>query len=479
VEQGLRDSESRLRHNQELLQAVIDNSTAVIYVKDVEGRYLLVNRRYQELFHVSQDWLIGKTDYDVFPKEIADAFRAVDQQVLAASVPLQMEEVAPHDDGPHTYISTKCRLRDADGHSYAICGISTDITERKRADDQFRLALEAAPTGMLMVDKDGLIALVNEQIEQLFKYTREELIGTPVERLVPERFRQQHPVFRSAYFAAPKTRAMGRGRDLYGLRKDGTEMPIEIALNPFSTSQGLFVLSSIADISERKRSTEQLRERTEALTASLSERDVLLQEIHHRVKNNLQIISSLINMQARKIGVGPQQDQLKDCKTRIDAIAMIHEQLYQSRDYARVPFSEYVRNLVNNIVHAANVSADRIAVKMEIEQVALTVDKAIPCGLILNELMTNALKHAFPDGRVGTVRVELSVVEDGSVRLAVSDDGIGMPEHETAVMQTSIGMVLITTLTEQLQGRLTISRQNGTSLLVEFPTSPPMHQSKQ
>jgi two-component sensor histidine kinase len=184
-------------------------------------------------------------------------------------------------------------------------------------------------------------------------------------------------------------------------------------------------------------------------------------------------------MQARKIGVGPQQDQLKDCKTRIDAIAMIHEQLYQSRDYARVPFSEYVRNLVNNIVHAANVSADRIAVKMEIEQVALTVDKAIPCGLILNELMTNALKHAFPDGRVGTVRVELSVVEDGSVRLAVSDDGIGMPEHETAVMQTSIGMVLITTLTEQLQGRLTISRQNGTSLLVEFPTSPPMHQSKQ
>jgi two-component sensor histidine kinase len=132
---------------------------------------------------------------------------------------------------------------------------------------------------------------------------------------------------------------------------------------------------------------------------------------------------------------------------------------------------------VKNIVHAANVSADRIAVKMEIEQVALTVDKAIPCGLILNELMTNALKHAFPDGRVGTVRVELSVVEDGSVRLAVSDDGVGMPERETAVMQTSIGMVLITTLTEQLQGRLTVSRQNGTSLLVEFPTSPPTHRS--
>lgn len=349
VEQGLRESESSLRKSQELLQAIIDNSTAVIYVKDVAGRFLLVNRRFEELFHVSQDWLIGKTDYDVFPKESADAFCAVDQQVLTTATPLQIEEVAPHDDGPHTYISTKCQLRDADGQSYAICGISTDITERKH-------------------------------------------------------------------------------------------------------------------------STEQLRERTAALTASLAERDVLLQEIHHRVKNNLQIISSLINMQARKLGIGAQQDQLKDCKTRVDAIALIHEQLYQSSDYARIPFSDYVKSLVNNILHAADSSVDRIAVQMQIEQVALSVDKAIPCGLILNELMTNALKHAFPDGRRGTIRVELRLVENGAARLVVSDDGIGMPEREAVAMHASIGMVLITTLTEQMEGHLTISRQNGTSLCVEFPT---------
>jgi PAS domain S-box-containing protein len=128
------DADHTERSSQQLLQAVIDNSTAVVYVKDLSGRYLLVNRRYEEIFRLSRGWIVGKTDYEVFSKENAAAFRAVDEQVLAAGGAVELEEVAPLDDGPHTYISSKCPLYDSEGKVYALCGISTDITERLRGE---------------------------------------------------------------------------------------------------------------------------------------------------------------------------------------------------------------------------------------------------------------------------------------------------------------------------------------------------------
>ena len=128
-----RRAAEELRESQQLLQAIIDNSAAVIYVKDLQGRYLLINRRYSELFHISNEAIVGKSDHELFPQQAADAFRAMDQRVAAADVPLTAEEVVPHDDGPHTYVSVKCPLRDRDGRVYGVFGISTDITDRKHA----------------------------------------------------------------------------------------------------------------------------------------------------------------------------------------------------------------------------------------------------------------------------------------------------------------------------------------------------------
>ncbi len=129
-----RRAEEAVRSGERLLQAIIDNSTAVVYVKDVAYRYLLVNRRFEELFHLSREWVVGKTDYDIFPKDTAEAFRAVDERVLNGGVAMELEEVAPLDDGPHTYVSSKCPLYDSEGKLYGLCGISTDITERKRSE---------------------------------------------------------------------------------------------------------------------------------------------------------------------------------------------------------------------------------------------------------------------------------------------------------------------------------------------------------
>jgi two-component system, sensor histidine kinase PdtaS len=334
---------------------------------------------------------------------------------------------------------------------------------------QFRLALEAAPTGMLMVDSLGRIAFVNSQVEKLFGYSRHELIGMPVELLVPGRFRARHPEFRDSFLASPQARAMGGGRELYALRKDGTELPVEIGLTPLKTSSGMLVLSSIVDVTERKRSVVALRERTEELSARLKERDVLLQEIHHRVKNTLQVISSLISMQIRKLDSNVAVDELRECKTRVEAIGLIHAALYQSRDYARVPFSDYARQLAANVLHASD-ALGRIELVTDMDKISLAVDKAIPCGLILNEAITNATR-SYADGRRGKIKVSLKRADAHRIRLAVSHDGPGIQSSDSHARQGSMGWQLITTLSEQLEGELKVVPGESTTVQVEFPVS--------
>jgi PAS domain S-box-containing protein len=366
--------------------------------------------------------------------------------------------------------------REGAGLAARILGVTFDITERKLATEQFRLALEAAPTGMLMLNQAGSIVLVNAQIEAVFGYDRDELLGKPLEMLVPERFRAHHPGLRQGFFGDPKTRVMGAGRELYGLRKDGTEVPIEIGLNPLQTSEGHFVLSSIADITDRKRATRALRtvnteleQLVRARTLELKERESLLQEVHHRVKNNLQVISSLINMQIRGLKDESSRAALRDCQSRVMTMAQIHGMLYQSADYSRVPFAKYARDLTTRVVSASGTSSSNVTLHFDLEEVLLPVSQAIPCGLILNELIANSLKHAFPNAADGTIRVEFRRAPDESVILAVGDDGIGISGPLDLENLGSLGGQLVMTLVEQLEGRLEIIHRPGSTFKISFP----------
>jgi PAS domain S-box-containing protein len=212
---------------------------------------------------------------------------------------------------------------------------------------------------------------------------------------------------------------------------------------------------------------QRVQARTSELSASLREREVLLQEVHHRVKNNLQVISSLINMQMRKLETDTDRNALEECQTRVQAIALIHEQLYQSRDYANVPFSEYTKTLVNNVFRAMGISPGSVKLDLAIDNVAVPVDKAIPCGLLLNELITNSLKHAFKDGRSGELRVELARNDD-RIRLAVKDNGIGLPAGLDVRGGKSLGLRLVNTLVRQLRGTLDIADRGGACFELSF-----------
>jgi PAS domain S-box-containing protein len=364
--------------------------------------------------------------------------------------------------------------------------VTRNPTDRAQTKEQFRLAIEAAPNGMIMVNESGTIVLVNTQTEKLFGYTRQELLGQKIEILVPDRLKNQHPSHRRDFLAEPRMRPMGAGRELFGLRKDGTEIPVEIGLNPITTVEGRFVLSSVVDVTERRKAEvereellrrlqgfnieleERVRIRTADLNRTLKEREALLQEVHHRVKNNLQVVSSLLNIQMRRLEDGAARNALENCHIRVQAIALIHEKLYQSGDYSRVPFADYVRSLTANVFHAAHVSPSAISLEVAIEDISLTVDQAIPCGLIVNELIMNALKHAFPEQRHGEIRVEMERADTGLVRMTVKDDGRGLPAGLDVQRSDSLGLQLVYTLAAQLEATINVQSQRGTSFELTF-----------
>jgi PAS domain S-box-containing protein len=209
------------------------------------------------------------------------------------------------------------------------------------------------------------------------------------------------------------------------------------------------------------------KEIQKTLRQSLREKEVLLKEIHHRVKNNLQVISSLINMQIRKLDDISAKDALTECQSRIQAIALIHEKLYQSADYAKISFAEYVKSLVNDIFQASGASTNTIALEFDIMRSNLAIDKAIPCALVINELVTNSIKHAFPNYRRGVISIKM-YFEDDRYFLKIHDNGIGIPEGLHLKEPQSLGLQLVCILVEQLKGKINFHRDSGTYYTIQF-----------
>lgn len=476
--------EQMLRLSEQRFRVLADVAAQVVWTASGSGEVIEDSPSWRAFTGQTYEQYRGAGWLDALHPDDRSRTAALWADAVAGCQALETEYRLRNRDGKWHWTSVRAfPVLDADGRVCEWIGMNTDITGLKHSGEQFRLAIEAAPTGMLMVDRAGRIVMVNAEIEKLFGYTRDELIGAPVEQLIPAQFRSHHPDYRNGFFASPSTRRMGGGRDLYGLRKDGSEVPVEIGLNPLRTPDGDFVLSSVADITARKREESErdqllarlrvlngdLEERTRELSGTLREREVLLQEVHHRVKNNLQVVSSLINMQVRKLEDGASRSSLQECQTRVQAIALIHEKLYQSSDYARVPFSDYARSLASNIFHATGVSPDSIELELVIDDLELPVDKAIPCGLLLNELITNALKHGFSEGRSGTIRVELGPCGNGRLALAVIDNGVGLPPDLDLRNSDSLGLQLVGTLVEQLDAQLQIQSTAGASFRITFP----------
>ena len=244
--------------------------------------------------------------------------------------------------------------------------------------------------------------------------------------------------------------------------KKGGKRWMETFLNPITPEKGVIKEVSCLsyDITDKKEIQEQMLE-------SIREKEVLLQEVHHRVKNNLQVISSILNLQSSYVKDENSLSILRESQNRIKSMSFIHESLYQTGDFSGIEFSDYILSLVNNLIHSYSLVSSRINLDTKFEKVFLSLDQAIPCGLIVNELVSNALKYAFPDDGSGEILMTLKE-NKGKIALSISDDGVGLPATLDVENSDTLGLQLVYTLIDQLDANISLTSNKGTNYLITF-----------
>ena len=341
-------------------------------------------------------------------------------------------------------------------------GIEKIVDERTvellRSQELLRQILDTAHDAFVAVDPGGRIIEWNPRAEALFGWSRTEACGRSLlETLIPERAREAQRETLGRVLATGESPVLRRLVELPVQHRDGRELMVELTATPLRSEQGWRFNAFLRDVSERK-----------AIEA-LREREILIKEIHHRVKNNLQVISSLLNLQ-RRLVPNDLGEVLEDMQARVASIALFHEKLYRSDDLSRVEIGDYLRELAALLLAQYRRGPQQLTLTVEAESVEWGVETAIPCGLIANELITNALKHAFPGGRDGVVRIEVHRVE-GCAELSVTDNGIGLPPGLDIASTSTLGLQVVCTLARQLHGNVAAEVNHGTRFRLSFPVA--------
>jgi len=301
--------------------------------------------------------------------------------------------------------------------------------------------------------------MVNTEFEKLSGYFKEEVEGRKSwkEFIVQEdleRLKEYYRLYKLDPNAVPDTYEV-KACDRYGNIKD---IFMRIALIPNTKK----LVVSLLDITEHKQAEESLR-------ISFKEKEILLREVHHRTKNNLQVILSLLDLQSLTIRDKKMLGGIKDIQNRIRSIALVHEKLYQSKDLSNVNLKNYIQEVTNALIKSYEGSKQRISLILDIDNIFISLDTITTCGLIVNELVSNSLKYAFPDNRKGKIKIALHATDGKEMELQISDDGIGLPEGLDFRNTKSLGLNLVRWLAEdQLGGEVGLKEKKGTDFLIKF-----------
>ena len=382
--------------------------------------------------------------------------RAVQSTPLVSRSGKVLGVISTHWHRPHEPAAHELLLLDVLARQAADI-IERHQTERLRA--HLSAIVESSGDAIISKNLDGVIRTWNAAAERIFGFTAEEACGQPSTIMIPL---ERHAEERSFL------ERIGRGEriDSYEtvrIQKNGQRLPVSLTFSPIRDSSGDIIGASIIarDISASKLAEEQLNR-------ALQEKETLLRELQHRVKNNLQLISSLLSLQAEDHSDVDVRGKFQESQERIRSIALIYDKLHQSKELSRLDTAAYVEDLVSSLLHAHAVKPEQIKIELDVDQGPLGLDAAVPCGLILNELITNALKYAFPGGRPGRIRIELRVEAPQRFRLSVEDDGVGLPEGLDVRNTDSLGLQLVNALTRQLHGSLAVEQARGTAFRFSF-----------
>ena len=461
-----KQAQEKLEQYSKLLESINTNVDEGILRSTPEQGLIYVNEAFVSMFGYDS----ASEVIDIEPKQFyADQKHRWELvEKLRKKGKLKNEEVLfRRKDGSTFYALENSTITEEEDQIY-IDAVINDISDRKiaeealrQSEEKYRTILNNIEDGYFETDLPGNFTFVNPAIERILGYSEEELIGMNNRDYMDEHnAKKVYNAFSEVY----NTGESKKGFDWKLIRKDGRRIIVEASVNLIKNGDGepQGFRGIVRDITDRK-------EKEEKIKNSLREKEVLLGEIHHRVKNNLAVISGLLFLQAEKTETEAGRNLLQQSQGRINSMAIVHELLYENHNFSSIDPKKYIKQLITHISSNLSVRDKDITTDIQTDEMQLDMNIAIPCALIINELLTNAYKYAFEDKEEGTIRISIHRQEDNNV-MKVADDGVGIPDSfMEGTGKEGLGMHLVRILTRQLQGELSIANKSGTEITIIFP----------
>ena len=445
-----------------LLATALQNAADAIEISDADKVIEYVNPAFEAISGYTQAEMIGKTPVELFRSNKHDeAYYEMLDEVLARGEVWRGNLISKRKDKSLCYLeATIAPVFDAVGNIVHFVTIKRDVTDRKRVEESLRLtqfSLDHAVDAAFWIRPDGKFIYVNKAACHSLGYSYVELLLMSISDIAPQ-------ITTSAWTQHWQMLKQQKSLhfETYYQPRQGNFFPVELSINYQEFNGTEYGFAFARDITARKQAEEHLQ-------ASLEEKELLLKEVHHRVKNNLQVISSIFSLQSQYNNDPDILSLLADSQNRIRSMALIHEKLYRSDTLARIDFADYIKSLVRDLFASYNTSSNLIRLHLNVDNVPLNLDTAIPCGLLINELISNCLKHAFPNQQPGEIRVDFGNDSANQLCLVVQDTGIGLPENWNIKQANSLGLRLVRALTRQLLGKLEVYNDNGAVFQITFP----------
>lgn len=461
-------SELALAESEEKYRLLLENSGLGVGYFDPEGNALMFNQQALKYLDGKAEDFIGRNITELYPGPAGKKYLRRIQRAAATDELKTYEDWVALPGGQRWFRSNYARILDGEGNVAGVQIISDDITRIKEAEislrlseEKFRRYFENAPDAIFVADGRGIYIDVNPAGCRMTGYSRQEIIGKPITALISSESRDAA----AQHFQRVLETGVSTGDLRYRTKSGETRW---WTVNAVKIHADLY-LGFVSDVTERKLAEAEIQ-------ASLAEKTVLLREIHHRVKNNLEVILSLADLQSRRLEDPLARESLLLLQERIRTIALVHDSIYRSPELAHIQAQSYLRKLTDSLFLAFGFPG--VELLLDAEDIYLDIDRAIPCGLIVTELVTNALKYAFPESGAGSdspepapakqIRIALQQT-DGQIRLQVSDNGVGLPPEFDWQNTRTFGLRLVNRLVDQIHARLEIHSDHGAQITVTFP----------
>ncbi len=463
--------ESMLRNQRDEYQTIFDSVPSIIWYVDGAGNILRANRVAASAVGLTIHEVTEMSIYDLFPLHEAEKFVADNLEVMrTGEKKLSIVEAYTPPSGETRWAQTdKIPYLDENGDIVGVIVVVQDITERKEAEEavrererMLRSIATSARDAVIMIDNRGNISFWNEAAFRILGYSAGEVIGKNChELLAPSRYIDDYRKHFPKFQATGEGPVVGKTQELHALRKDGVEIPIELSLSSVKIKGEWCAVGIIRDITERKKFEE-------ALGRAIDEKEALLRDLQHRIKNSFAMISGLVGLESSRQTDPEFSGVMRRLKGRIKSVADLYDLLYRAGEFNEIRLDRYLHRLIKSLLEAYGYDNKKIDIRFRLDVVEIDVRRAIPMGLILNEIITNSIKHAFPGDREGVVWIRLERT-DTHIVLKVSDDGVGLPGDFRADRSSGLGARLINMLVAQINGRIEVRNDNGAAFVIDIP----------